>query len=276
MSPSDPAARPSVLEPGDRATYRSQGYVVLRQVVPTSFLEGAQDLLERLVDDRIAQWLRDGLLDDGFDSLDFGHRYHAAWLAAGRPRGTDGGDDARFSTLADETLLRQPWLLGLAGDALGSDHPTPMVGCLYRAKFPDDDRSNIPWHQDVQCARPVSGDEDFVTIWMPFGCAGASTACVEVSPVGPEQTMFDPVWSARSDYVCMDDPDVAGLAEPAPIDLQRGDALLMSPVLPHRSIGNTGDAIRWSLDLRYRPTAVPTGGVGSGRGPGGVEGGRRR
>lgn len=51
----------------------------------------------------------------------------------------------------------------------------------------------------------------------------------------------------------MTEADSGGLARVEVIALRRGDLLLMSPYLPHRSVDNVGDDVRWSVDLRFGP-----------------------
>ena len=67
-----------VLDDVQHAFYRSNGYLVVADVVPSEFLLAAQRLLERVVDETIAAWQRDELIDDTFETLDFGCRFHRA------------------------------------------------------------------------------------------------------------------------------------------------------------------------------------------------------
>jgi ectoine hydroxylase-related dioxygenase (phytanoyl-CoA dioxygenase family) len=47
--------------------------------------------------------------------------------------------------------------------------------------------------------------------------------------------------------------------EAVPVPMKRGGGLLMHRRTIHASLANTSDDIRWSFDLRYQPTGLPTG-----------------
>jgi ectoine hydroxylase-related dioxygenase (phytanoyl-CoA dioxygenase family) len=42
------------------------------------------------------------------------------------------------------------------------------------------------------------------------------------------------------------------------VPVMKGEALVMTNRTPHRSIENTSDVIRWSVDLRYQSADLPT------------------
>jgi ectoine hydroxylase-related dioxygenase (phytanoyl-CoA dioxygenase family) len=48
-------------------------------------------------------------------------------------------------------------------------------------------------------------------------------------------------------------------AEAVPVPLRRGGALFMHRRTIHAALENLSDDIRWSFDLRYQPTGLPTG-----------------
>ncbi|MEK6216912.1 MAG: phytanoyl-CoA dioxygenase family protein, partial [Boseongicola sp.] len=44
-----------------------------------------------------------------------------------------------------------------------------------------------------------------------------------------------------------------------PLPVKSGGVLILDPYLPHSSLENQTDTIRWSFDLRYNRTGQPTG-----------------
>lgn len=235
--------------------YRSTGYVLLPDRVPGSFLADVQAVIEQIVDDVVAGWTgttesTEPRLGDGDHLERYGRRFHAAWLAAGRPHGAATDPDDRFFGLVAPLVPSQTWLTGLAAQLLGTSGAAVLPSSFFRARFPDDAASTLPWHQDVQCLQPISGP-DFVTAWIPLVDVGEQSSCLEVSPVGPGTGMLEPGWSELTDYVCMRDEDRDRLTEVHPLCMRRGDLLLMSPYLPHRPLENTAGQIRWSVDLRF-------------------------
>ena len=238
------------LTPDQHASYRSNGYLLLPRRVPGSFLSAVQSVLEELVDDDIARWFEAGPTGEPCVDEPFGHRYHAAWRAAGRPAAPAPTPDERFFVRAQNHLLHEDWLLALAAEVLGVDRVTPLPSSFFRAKFPDDPSTSLPWHQDAPCVAPLTGLR-FVTAWIPLVDVSEASSCLEISPIGPEAATFATAWSERTGYVCMRDEDSERLPNVQPMRMHRGDVLLMSPYLPHRTLENTGDQIRWSVDLRF-------------------------
>ena len=47
--------------------------------------------------------------------------------------------------------------------------------------------------------------------------------------------------------------------QPVPVPVKRGGALFMHRRTMHASLANRSDDLRWSFDLRYQPTGLPTG-----------------
>ena len=92
-----------------------------------------------------------------------------------------------------------------------------------------------------------------MTVWIPLWIGGDARSCIEISPVGPAQELFETAWSSVNDYTCMTEADSRRLASVEVVAMRRGDFLLMSPYLPHRSVDNVGADVRWSVDLRFRP-----------------------
>jgi hypothetical protein len=231
-------------------SFRARGFLVLRRWVPESFLTAVLSVLEDVVDDDIRRWLASGILRDPLVDEPFQLRYHRSWQAAGRPAGSGTIPDERFFARAGAELLNQDWLLALASDVLGVDRVRCLSSSFFRSRFHDDPSTALPWHQDAPCVGPISG-VDFVTAWIPLVDVTEGSSGIEISPIGPDQRAFPTSYSERFDYVCMRDEDSEHLLDVQPVYMDRGDLLLMSPYLPHRTIEGTSECTRWSIDLRF-------------------------
>lgn len=252
MTTGRPLAPVRTLTAEQRASYGDNGFLVVPQRVPGAFLAGVQSFLEALVDLRISVWRRDELLTDDHDDLGFGSRYHQAWVSAGRPEGFAAEPDQRSLAHALADLARERWLTDLAAELLDAPQVRPIDSCFCRARFPGEDSTSLPWHQDAPCVGPIAG-LDFLTLWIPLVDVTPTTSCLEVAPVGRDHLIHEPEWSDQLGYLFMRDTDVARLTDVRPVAMRRGDALVLSPRLPHRSLPNAGPLIRWSVDFRYAP-----------------------
>ena len=230
-------------------SFRANGFAVAPRRAPERFLSAVQALAEELVEERITEWRRDGLLTDDHADLGFGSRYLAAWRSAGRPPCRHTVYEGLFFPPALLDLGRQPWLIELVTELLGASDVAPLDNFFCRAKFPGDQRTTLPWHQDAQCLQPVAG-VDFVTAWIPLDDVTEESSCLEVAPLADE-VLFEPAYCDRSTYTKMRDVDADALTDVQAVRMRRGDVLLLSPFVPHRSRDNTSERIRWSVDFRY-------------------------
>jgi ectoine hydroxylase-related dioxygenase (phytanoyl-CoA dioxygenase family) len=232
-----------------RALYRTQGYLVVEQSVPEELLGWAEGLADARMEARIATWRREGVpVDD--DAEDLRLRFHRGWVAAGCPRMVSTVDDELRRHLM--AAAGEPWLAALTASVLGCDDVQGLATCFLRTKVAGDDGTTLAWHQDLQCLHAISGP-DFVTAWIPLDDVAPRTSCLEVAPVGPGQAMFTPAMSEVTEYTCMRPEDTTDLAPTRVIAMRRGDLLLMSPLLPHRTVDGIGPHVRCSVDLRVAP-----------------------
>jgi hypothetical protein len=81
--------------------------------------------------------------------------------------------------------------------------------------------------------------------------------------------MYQCRMSELTDYTCMVDDDVQNLTGSRVLEVAHGDAIVLSPYVPHRSVANRTAAggsrsdgadpigqTRWSVDLRVAPVAA--------------------
>ena len=53
-------------------------------------------------------------------------------------------------------------------------------------------------------------------------------------------------------------PEVRASLQSVSIEMQPGDALCFTQITPHRALPNRSNQVRWSIDVRYEPTAQAT------------------
>ena len=115
-------------------------------------------------------------------------------------------------------------------------------------------RENVaPWHQDAQVHHEDADPVFILTVWLPLCDTDEENGCLQIIPrVHHRGTVY---WSEGFGI------EEGGLPEGEVLSLpmKKGDVLLMHKLIPHRSIPNRSESIRWSLDLRYQQTGLPTG-----------------
>ncbi len=110
-----------------------------------------------------------------------------------------------------------------------------------------------PWHQDAQVHHEDADPVFILTVWLPLCDTDEENGCLQIIPrVHHSRTVY---WSEGFGIKDGELPEGDVLSLP----MKKGDVLLMHKLIPHRSIANRSGSIRWSLDLRYQQTGLPTG-----------------
>jgi len=110
-----------------------------------------------------------------------------------------------------------------------------------------------PWHQDAQVHLEDADPVFVLTVWLPLCDTNEKNGCLEIIPrIHHKRTVYWSEGFGIADEALPPD-DVVSLP------MKEGDVLLMHKLIPHRSTANHSDSIRWSMDLRYQQTGLPTG-----------------
>ena len=116
----------------------------------------------------------------------------------------------------------------------------------------------VPWHQDLAYLTPEeAGDTLIVNFWIPLVTATAENGCMQVVR-GSHRAGLLPHDHRESIYKGVSEADLPD-GEIATCEVDVGDVLLTMERLLHRSIPNTSNTVRWSLDTRYSCIGLPTG-----------------
>jgi hypothetical protein len=220
---------PVVENPEVVAHYRRWGYVVLPQAVPPAVLNAA----EHVLDARERAWEQELQQFPGGRS----------WIShAGEVTFTArlAGSEPRLRTL-------------LLSDAL-REFMTAILGPSVRLYFDQavykkpQCRQVVPWHQDNGYNPKVPAD--YVTFWVAVTDTSVANGTIRFQPArhheGPR-----PHTRSASGYLICD----AGADGGVPVDLQRGDAVAFSSLLPHATGPNTTRRVRKA----YIASCIPDG-----------------
>ncbi|GAQ78590.1 hypothetical protein KFL_000150440 [Klebsormidium nitens] len=165
-----------------------------------------------------------------------------------------------------QALWTDPRLMSVARQLLGDDIGGHPVWNL-RPKTPQQEQATVPWHQDAAYLDKVAWEVHQVTAWIPLVPASERNGCMQVVPGGHRtgRTAKHTCCAGGTWYVELDETDAA---QTLGVDLQSaaltcevplGGVLFLNNILPHRSLNNLSDGIRWSLDLRWQKWDQPAG-----------------
>ena len=231
-----------------KAVFLTNGYLLLEQCICNTFLNRIQLSLEQWVDCTISDWKARGLITENFSRLNFDRRLYHAWLASNKAYLSINEGLSDFNIIDD--LLNDKFL-AISTQLLGSNSVAPLAGSFFRAKLPEQNFSSIPWHQDAQCIDPIT-DANFLTLWVPLVDIGESNSCLEIADIDIDRGIYKRCYPPGAPYVGMQAPDIDNLVNKRKVLMRRGDILCIHKYLPHRSLHNNSDRIRWSLDIRYQ------------------------
>lgn len=115
--------------------------------------------------------------------------------------------------------------------------------------------TSTDWHQDRAVALEEADKTDMVTVWLAITDATVENGCLKVQPFSgtPEILPHCPkTQTAIADEFIREEGAV-------PLPVKAGGVLVFHPLVPHASLANHSDGIRWSFDLRFHKTGQPSG-----------------
>ncbi|KAK7104220.1 phytanoyl-CoA dioxygenase domain-containing protein 1-like [Littorina saxatilis] len=156
-------------------------------------------------------------------------------------------------------LWSNPRLLNVVEQLIGPDIMGHPVWNL-RTKTPQNEATTVPWHQDCAYLDSRSYNVLQPTAWIPLLDANEKNGCMQVAKrghlkgkVATHQCCWGGTW-----YVQLEEDEMAKTLD---VDVKKdiqlcpipyGGMLLINNLIPHRSLANVSDQIRWSLDLRWQ------------------------
>lgn len=244
----------------DVQTYESQGYLLLKNILPLEVIQGGRLLMEAWFRQIAAEWISQGKLDPEFSEYSFETGLLEAWNAAGHPP-YSRSPRREIVCPALYHILKHPVFLEVAKTLLGSESIVVHGIFNSRPKLPEQHFTDTPWHQDAQYYLPEDRLIHTLSCWFPLVPVDEQSSCLAVSPWNRERN--------QSVYEIDDDVDGTGFKgisrkdsdalESIPIPMEPGDLLVFSQLTPHRALSNLASRIRWSLDFRYQAGDAFTG-----------------
>lgn len=267
----------ALITPAMRAQFDEQGYLVVEGLfdVESDLAEVVADYASTL--DQLAnEWLAAGLLPDTYRGLPFGQRLIRIMQAGGvnwapafdisLPQTQVYPDTPIHTTEAVFNLLRHPRLLDAVEQFVGPEiYSNPIQHTRLKPPerlVPPAARNGlvvrVGWHQDQGVATPEQDDVPVLTVWLPITDATIENGCLAVVPGSHQRELATHCPGSGPDGG-LQIPSRLISGKPVPVPVKRGGALFMHRCTMHASLANRSDDVRWSFDLRYQPTGLPTG-----------------
>lgn len=257
-APKNPADRG--LTPDQVRQFHDDGFLIARQLLPLAALQPLIGELEQKVEDAISAAVQRGVLDaaDIFAGAPFSTRLGQVIAVCAEPNWLWQEVHGKQHKSAGMFSLRTcPSLLDAVESLIGPEifaHPQTVL----RAKLPDHAETVVPWHQDLAYLKPEeAGDTLVVNLWIPLVDATAANGCMQVLR-GSHRAGLLPHDQRETIYKGIAEENLPE-GEIVTCEVAVGDALLTMERVLHRSIPNTTQTVRWSLDTRYSRLGLPTG-----------------
>lgn len=233
--------------------FERDGFVLIDDVFDASDLQPLIEEFEAAIDTRSRFLLQDGKITNLHEELPFDKRLAAI---------NDECEEIFFTLFGKShhgpalwELIRNSNLLGVVESLVGPEiycHPTYNV----RPKLPRQERTVVPWHQDAGYLTPDADGSLIVSCWIPLVDATVENGCMELIAGSHREGIVQ--HENVIHYLDIDETNLpAGRRITMPVP--KGSLLLLHSMTVHRSLPNTSDGIRWSVDLRYQDPAQPTG-----------------
>ncbi len=257
-----------MLTPDQIARFRRHGFLVVEGVLDAGLLGQIRSEYEGLLGDLYSGWSAQGELPNtvGFeDRLIAAYRAGHDWfqpMDISLPADRIHADTPMHFGPAVFALLTAPAILDIVESLIGPEITSNPIQHV-RIKPPalhlraDEVRAHVggtDWHQDRAVALEEADETDMVTVWVAVTDATVENGCLQVAPHLADEIL--PHCPNRQTAIAegfIDDD--AGI----PLPVRAGGIVLLDPMLPHASLENRSDHIRWSFDLRYSRTGQPTG-----------------
>ena len=241
------------------AQYMDEGYLVVEDLLNASVLSPLIGEFEAAIDTKARALQAAGQLSQLHEDAPFEARLALLYADAEAEAAQalwHVGQGKHHKTAGMFAVWTCPALLDIVEQVIGPEilaHPQFNS----RAKLPDHEQTVVPWHQDMGYLQPDADDTFMVNFWIPLVDAPMETGAMQVIPGSHRwQTLSHERIGFYDGLHEEDMPDYARVVN-CPVD--KGGVLMIQSRTVHRSVVNSTERVRWSLDLRYCDRRKPTG-----------------
>jgi hypothetical protein len=256
------------LTPTQLQQYRTDGFLIVRDLFTDAELQPVIDAIDEKVDALAERLYASGKISDKFENEGFLTRLtklQEIFPGAATLIHTGGILPKAFADIWSSKKL-----LDIIEQILGPEIAGHPVWNL-RSKTPHNPLATVPWHQDTAYLAKDSEHTFQPTAWIPLVDANEVNGCMQVVRINRGTTPQPPPIPLRSIgggvvyrhklentigrkdswYLYIDEADLPE-GEIVTCTMNKGSVLLLNNLIPHRSTENYSDIIRWSIDLRWQ------------------------
>jgi len=259
-----PVAKTGQLTDEEIRQFYNEGYVILEDFFDKELLEKAKDSIRNVENGIIEDLFQAGKISSQYEEEGFFTRmtkvnrefpgasilFHKRGVL---PRGL-------------QDVWSYPKLLNIVEQLVGPNIIGHTVWNL-RVKLPDNEPEVVPWHQDNGYLLDSSLQTMMPTAWIPLLDSGKDNGGMELVKftqkpgiTGQHHCCAGATWYIEMEEEEIRDTFGANMDKDSVVcNVPYGGLLLFSNALIHRSLPNTSDNIRWSLDFRWQDPTKPTG-----------------
>ncbi|XP_021359944.1 uncharacterized protein LOC110454642 isoform X2 [Mizuhopecten yessoensis] len=263
MPPQPKRRKPGQLSPEEIRQYFEEGYVIVKDFFTKEELEPCLRDFEILVENLAQKLYKGGKIKDLYEESDVYTRLIK--LNEEFP----GAAVLLHKIGKLPQSLRNLWgnerLLNVVEQVLGPDI-SGMPNWNLRTKTPYNEELTVPWHQDAGYLDNDAYKTLLATVWIPFLDTNKHNGCMEVIPkghrtgrVGMHQCCSGGTWYIMIEEEEMKKTLCCSAEDRKLCAIPFGGFLLFNNVIPHRSLENFSNQVRWSIDLRFKKTGLPNG-----------------
>jgi len=240
--------------------YLDEGFLVARDLVDPASLSGLIHDLDERVTVTARQLYEQGKLPSLFTGEPFDLRLVKLYDAVSdtqAKRKIWQSVEVKYFDMESEGLfnvMTHPAVLDVVEQLIGPEilfHPQSNL----RAKLPSNEEGAVPWHQDSLGLSPDSERTLMINFWIPLVNVTMDMGGMQVMR-GKHHTR--PCLNTEAEGFAIRDEKLPK-DEVVDCPLSVGSVLMIQKRTIHRSVSNTSNKVRWSLDFRYCNADQPAG-----------------
>ena len=249
--------KPGQLSPEQVKQYFNDGFVMVPSFFTKEELKPIMDAIEECVDVLAHNLYRGGKIKDKAESAGLYKRL--ILLEAQFPGAAIILHKLGYLPVAFRNLWSNDRLLNAAEQFIGPNIAGHPVWNL-RTKTPVNEETTVPWHQDNAYLDETCLTTHQATAWIPLLDATKLNGCMQVVKGGHRagKTATHTCCAGGTWYVDLAEEEMEKTlgvnmkTDVVTCEVPLGGVLFLNNCIPHRSLENFSDKIRWSLDLRWQ------------------------